>query len=122
MHTTTPTPTELDADTVSALGLDPTGRDLSDRFPYTLENLTDEELLLLLFLSNQAESYPDEAEAPHVGFWYDAVNKETESRFGLDGTENLAAWVTGSHASAEDCLVWVRTNPEHVLAVIGGTS
>ena len=117
-----PTATELDADTVSALGLDPTGRDLSDRFPYTLENLTDEELVLLVFLSGQAEGYPDEAEAPETGLWYDASGREFERRFGLDGVDNLAGWVTGSHASAEDCLVWVRTNPEHVLAVISGTS
>lgn len=34
---------ELDADEVAAIGLDPTGRDGNERFPYTRRKLTDAE-------------------------------------------------------------------------------
>ena len=41
---------ELDADTVEAIGLDATGRDGNPRFPYTLENLTLDELTKVIAL------------------------------------------------------------------------
>ena len=113
-----PTPMELDADTVAALGLDPTGRDLAERFPYTLENLTDEELLLLLFLSSQAESYPDEAEAPETGLWYEATNRVARDRFGEDKMDDLAEVITGSHASIEDCIDTMRRTPESFTRLV----
>jgi hypothetical protein len=119
--TTTNMRTELDFDTVEALGLDGTGRSVTDdAWPYSLENLDDEHFLLLLFLSNQAESYPDEAEAPETGLWYTLANAELTRRYGVEGSENLSAWVTGIHASAEDCIDWVRADPRDVLAVIAG--
>jgi hypothetical protein len=45
--------TELDADTVEAIGLDATGRDGSERFPYTLENLHLEELANVILLEDE---------------------------------------------------------------------
>jgi hypothetical protein len=117
------TRTELDFDTVEALGLDGTGRSVTDdRWPYTLENLTDQEFLLLLFLANQAESYPDEAQAPETGLWYAACNDELVRRYGEEGSERLSAWVTGSHASAEDCVQWAREDHDSVVKVLRGVS
>jgi hypothetical protein len=113
--------TELDFDTVEALGLDGTGRSVTDgRWPYTLENLTDQEFLLLLFLSSQAESYPDEAEAPQTGLWHDACNTQAEERYGMDGVENLARYVTGSHASIEDCIRIAREESGTFLEIMSG--
>ena len=112
--------TELDADTVSALGLDPTGRDGDPRWPYALENLTDAELLTLLFLSDEGTHYPDEAEAPHVGFWLDAAQAEFNRRFGADGQENLAEWSVASHASVADMVRNAREDSAALLDIIHG--
>ena len=38
---------ELSFDEVEAIGLDGTGRDLNERFPYTWSNLTDDERRML---------------------------------------------------------------------------
>ena len=46
---------ELDFDTVEALGLDGTGRDGNERWPYTYGNLTDEERARLNALGDVCE-------------------------------------------------------------------
>lgn len=50
-------PGELDLDSVEALGLDGTGRDGNERFPYTIFNLTDDERRRLWTLAERGEAY-----------------------------------------------------------------
>lgn len=114
---------ELDADTVSALGLDPTGRDGDPRFPYTIGKLTLPELLLLQALANQDAHYHGEMEdAEGCALWYDTANAEVEHRLGEEATEHYYAWSTDNRMTAEELIKELKgtSSVDHILRVIAG--
>jgi hypothetical protein len=94
--------TELDFDSVEAIGLDGTGRDQDSRFPYTLENLRDGELLWLNLLAAQDEHYPEES-AAGVSRWLEPTDKELVRRFG-DRVERLSEYSMEHRASLADLI------------------
>jgi hypothetical protein len=115
--------TELDADTVGMLGLDPTGRDGDPRFPYTIGKLTLPELLLLQAITNQDVHYSGEMpEYAGAFLWYDAANAEVEHRLGEEATEHYYAWSTDNRMTAEELIKELRgtSSLDHVLRVIAG--
>ena len=111
---------QLNADTVQALRLDPTGRDGDPRFPYTLENLTDRELLALLFVSEQATAYADtdDVVAAAAADYVEDVRVAVDTRFGVDRVERLASWVTGMHASHDDMIAMCLDQWNDVVAIM----
>lgn len=102
--------TQLDFDTVEALGLDGTGCDLNGEFPYTVDNLSDEHFVLLMLLADEAETYPGEAACPSAAVYKDEVYAAAYVRFGQTALENIGAYAVEYHTSLAELVQMARDN------------